>query len=277
MSIHSFSYPPSRGRVRPPNRAIPCCCPPIPAISKLRSDCGTTCSAASRALHSPDESDGLDVDRFDEHCDHLLVREEDSGELVGCYRMLSPTGAIAAGGLYTATEFDIRALDSLRPSLVEMGRAVVRDGHRNGARRAVDVGRHPGLPGSLRLRLRHRMRVGADRRGRRIRPGHPDSRRTRLRVAPARRPGRYRVHPRRPVIIDGTPARRNRAARAAGDTAADAWLPAAGRGDLRRAGPRPRLRRRGFRGLLDKRQADTRYLRRLRSVSAAAEAAGRVA
>jgi len=28
-----------------------------------------------------------------------LVREDNSGELVGCYRMLSPTGAIAAGGL----------------------------------------------------------------------------------------------------------------------------------------------------------------------------------
>src|SRR6202789_881206 len=76
---------------------------------------------------------GLDVDRFDEHCDHLLVREDNSGELVGCYRMLSPAGAVAAGGLYTATEFDIEALDSLRPSLVEMGRAVVHRDHRNGA------------------------------------------------------------------------------------------------------------------------------------------------
>src|SRR6201996_5366396 len=74
-----------------------------------------------------------DVDRFDEHCDHLVVREDNTGELVGCYRMLSPTGAVAAGGLYTATEFDIQALDSLRPSLVEMGRAVVHNDHRNGA------------------------------------------------------------------------------------------------------------------------------------------------
>ena len=73
-----------------------------------------------------------DVDRFDEFCDHLLVRDDDTGELVGCYRMLAPAGAIAAGGLYTATEFDLRAFDPLRPSLVEMGRAVVRDGHRNG-------------------------------------------------------------------------------------------------------------------------------------------------
>lgn len=76
---------------------------------------------------------GTDADSFDEHCDHILVREETSGELVGCYRMLPPPGAIAAGGLYTATEFDIRALDPLRPSMVEMGRAVVRSDHRNGA------------------------------------------------------------------------------------------------------------------------------------------------
>lgn len=76
---------------------------------------------------------GLDADRFDEHCDHILVREDESGDLVGCYRMLPPPGAIAAGGLYTATEFDVRALDPLRPSMVEMGRAVVRRDHRNGA------------------------------------------------------------------------------------------------------------------------------------------------
>jgi putative hemolysin len=46
--------------------------------------------------------------------------------------MLPPPGAIAAGGLYSATEFDVTELDPLRPSLVEMGRAVVREDHRNG-------------------------------------------------------------------------------------------------------------------------------------------------
>ena len=81
----------------------------------------------------PPADDGRDADRFDEYCDHLLVRDDNTGELVGCYRMLPPTGAIAAGGLYSATEFDVSALDALRPSLVEMGRAVVRTGHRNGA------------------------------------------------------------------------------------------------------------------------------------------------
>lgn len=80
-----------------------------------------------------DPAQHLDADRFDEHCDHLVVRDDDTGELVGCYRMLPPPGAIAAGGLYTATEFDVSALDPLRPSMVEMGRAVVRADHRNGS------------------------------------------------------------------------------------------------------------------------------------------------
>src|SRR4051812_7383616 len=101
----------------------------IEAAQRLRYQVFTT--EPGYAL--PADSGGLDADRFDEFCDHLLVREDLSGELVGCYRMLPPPGAIAAGSLYTATEFEVSALDSLRPSLVEMGRAVVRHDHRNGA------------------------------------------------------------------------------------------------------------------------------------------------
>ncbi|WP_027499177.1 GNAT family N-acetyltransferase [Rhodococcus sp. UNC363MFTsu5.1] len=78
-------------------------------------------------------SDGLDADHFDEYCDHLLVRDELADEVVGCYRMLTPDAAIAAGGLYTATEFDLAALDPLRPQLVEMGRACVHPDHRSGS------------------------------------------------------------------------------------------------------------------------------------------------
>ncbi len=78
-------------------------------------------------------ADGRDADRFDEHCDHLLVRHRASGEVVGCYRMLPPPGAIAAGGLYLATEFALGELDAIRPQTVEMGRACVAPEHRNGA------------------------------------------------------------------------------------------------------------------------------------------------
>ncbi len=75
----------------------------------------------------------LDRDRFDAHCDHLVVREDGSGEIVGTYRMLPPERAAAAGALYAESEFAIDALAPLRPSLVETGRSCVHPDHRNGA------------------------------------------------------------------------------------------------------------------------------------------------
>ena len=76
---------------------------------------------------------GLDVDRFDEFCDHLVVREDGSGEIVGTYRMLPPQRARAAGGLYAEDEFDLSRLDPLRDSMVETGRSCVHPDHRAGA------------------------------------------------------------------------------------------------------------------------------------------------
>ncbi|MGQ4596687.1 GNAT family N-acyltransferase [Nocardia sp. R6R-6] len=81
----------------------------------------------------PDAGTGLDADRFDDHCDHMLVRDDVSGEFVGCYRMLPPDKVAAAGGYYTATEFDLAQLDPAGMRIVEMGRACVVPDHRNGS------------------------------------------------------------------------------------------------------------------------------------------------
>jgi len=82
-------------------------------------------------LHTP--TPGLDIDDFDEHCDHLVVREDVTGEIVGCYRMLPPERAPEAGMLYSETEFDLRNLAPLRAALVETGRSCVHPDHRTGA------------------------------------------------------------------------------------------------------------------------------------------------
>ncbi|NKQ54788.1 GNAT family N-acetyltransferase [Amycolatopsis sp. K13G38] len=76
---------------------------------------------------------GLDVDRFDEFCDHLVVRDDNTGEIVGTYRMLPPERATEAGMLYADTEFDLTNLAALRGSLVETGRSCVHADHRAGA------------------------------------------------------------------------------------------------------------------------------------------------
>jgi putative hemolysin len=78
-------------------------------------------------------NDGLDQDGFDAFCDHLLVRDTDSGEVVGTYRILDPFMAIEAGGYYSAGEFDLSRLMHLAPSMVELGRSCVHPDYRNGA------------------------------------------------------------------------------------------------------------------------------------------------
>lgn len=74
-----------------------------------------------------------DTDRLDAFCDHLVVRHNRSGDVVGTYRLLPPDAARAAGGLYTETEFDCTALHGIRGALVEIGRSCVDPEHRTGA------------------------------------------------------------------------------------------------------------------------------------------------
>lgn len=76
---------------------------------------------------------GLDIDEFDEHCEHLLVRSVDSRRIVGTYRVLSPQAAARCGKLYSDNEFILDALKPLRSQLVEVGRSCVHPDFRQGA------------------------------------------------------------------------------------------------------------------------------------------------
>ena len=75
---------------------------------------------------------GHDIDLFDDFCEHLLVRDGASGEVVGTYRVLTPAQARRVGGTYTDTEFDLTRLRALRPRMVELGRSCVHPAHRTG-------------------------------------------------------------------------------------------------------------------------------------------------
>ncbi|MFE9424860.1 GNAT family N-acetyltransferase [Kitasatospora sp. NPDC006697] len=77
---------------------------------------------------------GLDIDPFDDFCDHLLVRDLETETVVGTYRLLRPSQAALAGRLYSDSEFDLSRLAGLRPDLVEVGRSCIAPEHRgNGA------------------------------------------------------------------------------------------------------------------------------------------------
>ncbi len=79
---------------------------------------------------------GHDIDLFDEFCEHLLIRtapvNDEPGEVVGTYRVLTPSAARRAGSFYSDTEFDLTRLRPLRDRMVELGRSCVHADHRSG-------------------------------------------------------------------------------------------------------------------------------------------------
>ncbi|MFA5265857.1 MAG: GNAT family N-acyltransferase [Opitutaceae bacterium] len=74
---------------------------------------------------------GLDVDEFDEVCDHLIVCDRQSGVVVGTYRLQTGAMAEAGHGYYSEREFDFTPFSPARGQLVELGRACVASAHRD--------------------------------------------------------------------------------------------------------------------------------------------------
>ena len=72
-----------------------------------------------------------DEDAFDPVCDHLLVEDHRTGEVVGTYRLQTGLTALANLGYYSALEFDFTPYEPYRRQIVELGRACVHRDHRN--------------------------------------------------------------------------------------------------------------------------------------------------
>lgn len=77
-------------------------------------------------------NNGLDIDGFDAFCDHLLVRDTNTQQVIGTYRILSPTQANEAGSYYSSGEFDLSRINHLLGNTVEVGRACVHRDYRSG-------------------------------------------------------------------------------------------------------------------------------------------------
>ncbi|MEL7310087.1 MAG: GNAT family N-acyltransferase [Pseudomonadota bacterium] len=75
---------------------------------------------------------GLDQDRHDQFCHHLLVEDSKSGEVVGTYRLQTYAMARLGPGFYSQAEFDLNALGiEVLDDAVELGRACIDENHRN--------------------------------------------------------------------------------------------------------------------------------------------------
>jgi putative hemolysin len=73
---------------------------------------------------------GLDTDKFDLFCEHLLVEEKVSRRIVGTYRMQSGETAARHFGYYSEQEFHFAPYEPLRAGVLELGRASIDREHR---------------------------------------------------------------------------------------------------------------------------------------------------
>ena len=82
-------------------------------------------------LHS--DEIGLDKDELDPWCMHLLVRDTETGQLVGSTRLLDGDSAAKFGRFYSANEFELAAIEALPGRKLEVGRTCVHAEFRSGA------------------------------------------------------------------------------------------------------------------------------------------------
>jgi putative hemolysin len=76
---------------------------------------------------------GLDADPWDEIFHHIVIEHVPSASVVGSYRLQTGEMAEQHGGFYSEAEFDLRRLPrDVLLNAVEIGRACVHAGHRNG-------------------------------------------------------------------------------------------------------------------------------------------------
>ena len=75
---------------------------------------------------------GHDIDLFDDFCEHLIIRDEVTEQVIGTYRVLTPAQAKRIGSTYSDLEFDLTRLRPYRERMVELGRSCVHADHRHG-------------------------------------------------------------------------------------------------------------------------------------------------
>lgn len=84
-----------------------------------------------------DHANRLETDAFDAVADHLVLRDphraaDETGGVVGVYRLMTSDRAREAGQFYSETEFDLSVLKAGNRKLVELGRSCLHPDYRGG-------------------------------------------------------------------------------------------------------------------------------------------------
>ncbi|WP_417714553.1 GNAT family N-acetyltransferase [Pseudophaeobacter arcticus] len=79
-----------------------------------------------------DHREGLEKDKFDAFCDHMIIRETATQRVVGVYRLMRSDQARRAGGFYSDAEYDLGPLIGSGRRLLELGRSCLHPAFRGG-------------------------------------------------------------------------------------------------------------------------------------------------
>ncbi|SMO41894.1 GNAT family N-acetyltransferase [Ruegeria faecimaris] len=79
-----------------------------------------------------DHDAGLERDRFDPYFDHMLAIDDQSGKVVGVYRLLPGDRASEIGQFYSEDEYDLSILKQGGRKLLELGRSCLHPDYRGG-------------------------------------------------------------------------------------------------------------------------------------------------
>jgi putative hemolysin len=88
--------------------------------------------AEEMGAHLPSAAEELDRDQYDPYCQHMLVKDNLSGEVIGSTRILSEHQARKAGGFYSESEFNLSQLLPLKGRVIEIGRTCIHPQYRKG-------------------------------------------------------------------------------------------------------------------------------------------------
>jgi putative hemolysin len=112
--------------------------------------------AEEMGAHLHSRVEGIDYDEVDDYCDHLLVRDTQTGGVVAATRLLNDAQARRLGKFYSEGEFDLAKVLALTGRFLEIGRTCVDPKHRgsvvlgtlwNGLAEYVHEGRYDYLMG----------------------------------------------------------------------------------------------------------------------------------
>ena len=78
-------------------------------------------------------STGVDSDRFDPYCKHLMVMDNRTRKIVATTRLLVDSEIIHTGCFYSETEFEISRIINRSGKFMEVGRTCVHPSYRTGA------------------------------------------------------------------------------------------------------------------------------------------------